>query len=313
MFRFITAAGFTASLLVSSAAFSADYPDTMRGAYPTDWSNADTENPISIEAGLRYWYSMGNHKMNVSGNNYSANDTTHVLEGHLRIDDASTQTYLKANAGLSIASYGDYETPGSGGSQSILGGGFNYAGGDFGYTPFGNETFKFGGFLGYQFTNNSIDMGRENFVTASGGGNSLTNSMDFHDIRVGLVSKSNISDLIDLNVEVAAIPYSNLSGTYGAFDQANFTYNGVNYEQGSAGNIDGGLYGAAAEVMVGIHPTENLTLRVGGRASYLQGQATVNYEVSEVGTPANRANFIHTFNDISFLRYGLLAELTGNF
>jgi hypothetical protein len=305
--------GVAFGVLSSVVAFAADYPDTMRGSFPSDWSNEDMTNPISIEGGLRYWYSMGQHQMTASGGGYSANDTSHILEGHFRINDSSTNSYAKGQVGIAAAINGDYSTPSSGGTQNISSGNIGYAGADLGFLPFGAGGFRLGGFAGYQYMNESPNMGRTNFVTATGGGNSVVNNLEFHTLRLGLAGRADIAEKVDLNVELAGIPYAKLSGTYGAYSSGNFVVGPTTFQQGSAGTIEGALYGAAGEAMIGFHPTDNLVLRIGGRASYLTGPATMSFTAADTLDATNRADFIETLTAVSFLRYGLLAELTGKF
>src|SRR5690606_23141394 len=116
--------------------------------------------------GLRYWYSWGAHGMTALGGNYSENDTSHILEGHLRIEDDASRVYLKGLAGHSAVSSSSYSTPlvaaGTGAGGRIL-----YAGADIGYAPLGEGDTMFGGFVGYQYWNDSPDMGRVNYVGGS--------------------------------------------------------------------------------------------------------------------------------------------------
>ncbi|HUH78171.1 MAG TPA: hypothetical protein VLZ53_12465, partial [Devosia sp.] len=98
-------------------------------------------------------------------------------------------------------------------------------------------------------------------------------------------------------------------------------------------------YGVGGKLLVGFHPTENLTIRVGGRASYLQGAYDATYQETtithperrpDVPDPANPGNFIppdplysapgltrqgfiSKNNPFSLFRYGALVELTGRF
>jgi hypothetical protein len=77
-----------------------------------------------------------------------------------------------------------------------------------------------------------------------------------------------------------------------------------------------------------VHPTENITVRLGGRAWYLQGTVDATYTAAQIGNPTDgpdvdpdldqapifvNGGFIETNNPFSMLRYGLLAELTYSF
>ena len=79
-----------------------------------------------------------------------------------------------------------------------------------------------------------------------------------------------------------------------------------------------------AEGFVGITPVENLTVRLGGRAWYLQGTADTTYERAVVGNPVDsdadgiydqdptftKGGYISTNNPFRMFRFGLLAEAT---
>ena len=118
--------------------------------------------------------------------------------------------------------------------------------------------------------------------------------------------------------EAAAIPYSWVTGTYGAY-QAQI--NTPTYAQGSAVSINGHGYGATGKLMVGFRPTDNLSIRIGGRASYLTGQydatweeVAVNQPVAPATTPTvSRQTYISNNNPFSMLRYGALLEVSGSF
>jgi hypothetical protein len=278
--RLVHIAAATAALAAAAPALAADYSmyPELRPSYPDQWAYTE-DNPLRFEVGLRYWYSLGSHRMTTgSGDDYSADDTSHILEGHFRIDDLSTSTYVKGEAGFAAIINGTYETPSSGGPQEMQGGHIGYAGADFGYMPFGTETLRLGALVGYQYMNDSPDMD----------GSMSTGNIEFHTLRLGLVGKADIADRVDFNVEAAAIPVSYVSGTYAA-DGLNDTLTGY-------------LYGAAGEAMIGVHPTDHLTVRAGGRVSYLTGPA----EFASGGTP-------ESVQSISYLRYGALLELTGRF
>ena len=83
------------------------------------------------------------------------------------------------------------------------------------------------------------------------------------------------------------------------------------------------------EAMVGIHPTDNITLRLGGRAWYLQGTADVTFSRAAIGNPTDsdpssgqnfdtaptfsNQGYIQRDKPWSLFRYGALAEFTYNF
>jgi len=305
-----------ATVSLSAPVFAADYIDgvgELRGSYPEQWGFSDEPNPLEFEAGIRYWYALGSHQMSAFGDNYSSSDVSHILELHFRIDDNSTSTYLKGQAGYAAIISGTYQTPEFGSAQAMQGGQIGYAGADFGYTPFELGSFQFGAFGGYQYLVDAPDMGRSAFVTSAGAGDSTVNTNEIHALRLGVVAKADLGGMFDINAEAAIIPYASLDGTYGAFSQLNFVDGGLTYEQGSAGIISGRLYGASGEIMLGIHPTDNLTVRLGGRAWYLTGEAQVAYTAREVGTPSNEQGYIATTTGLEFFRFGAVGELTGSF
>lgn len=315
MYRLVPSlAAACAALIAAAPALAADYPEALRGSYVSGWEDEGGEGlePIGFEAGLRYWYSKGGQNLSLPSGQYSSRDTTQILEGHIRIDDYSTDTYLKGAAGMGALIDGNYTAAGQGTNLTMHGGKIVYGGADLGYTPWGTDNLRFGGFVGYQYWNDSPDMGRANFYPKEGGANSELNNFGVHALRLGITAHADLTDQVDLNVEAAVIPYAYVEGTYGAFYDSPFTYGGTNYQQGSAGKITGALYGATAEAMLGFHPTDNITMRVGGRAWYVEGKPRMEYSSTEVGNQANAVNWVEEAFFSQF-RYGALAELTYKF
>lgn len=307
-----------ASLVASTpiSALAADYLEPLpelRGAYEEEWGFSNEPDPINIEAGIRYSYSMGSHGLTAFGGNYSSADTSHIMEVHARVEDDSTATYLKGYAGYAAAIEGTYTTPEFGGAQTMNGGQIGYGVADFGYTPYDIGNIQFGGFAGYQYLVDTPDMGRATYATAGGGGASEVNLHEIHALRMGVTAGGDVNEWFDFQAEATAIPYANLSGTYGAFYQSPFLSGGDTFEQGSAASINGSLYGAAGELMLGFHPTENIAIRIGGRAQYLTGSGTMEFTAREDGTPANSVDYIGDVTNLEFIRYGLMAELTAQF
>lgn len=300
-------AALLAAMVLPTPVLAADWMQDFREPYAEDWA-LPPDDPISIELGLRYWYSMGQHRMTVLGGNYASDDVSHIVEGHLRIDDDMYDFYAKGLAGYSAVINNTYSTPTVALATSNSGS-IHYFGSDIGYTPFGNDDVKFGGFVGYQFWNDSPDMGRENYLTSAGGGNSEPNNIQYHMIRLGLSGRAELGDVFDITAEAAVIPYALLGGTYGALAVPV----GPGESRGSAGTLGGWLYGAAGEAMARFHPTENLTIGLGGRVWYLQGQADVTFDTRETATPANQTHWITKTTQFSTLRYGLLGEITYRF
>ncbi len=332
MLRHLLTTTIAASLLVAPA-FGADIfggkgdADFLRDSYSSEWDMSDNGDPLDFEMGIRYYYSLGSSKLTVNGDEYSSEDKSSIVEIHARIDDNSTDTFLRGSAGYSASISGTYESPERAGTQDINGGSIAYAGADFGYMPLGSSEFRLGGFVGYQFLRDNPDMGRSNYVNVNGGGGSRKNEFDINALRLGVVARADLGDMVDLNLEAAVIPYAHLGGTFGAFSLPNYLVGGTTYVQGSEGEISGNLYGASGEAMLGFHPTDEITIRVGGRVTYLTGNATMSYTARDIAgptpvdpldplgpqVPADSQRFISDISGLELFRYGALIELTGRF
>lgn len=331
----LTAAALAVSAM--SAAQAADYgvyDPSFKPAYPADWAQ---ESPLGFEAGLRYWYSMGSQNFALNGSDYIGNDTSHIVEGHLRIDDYSTDTFLRANSGYAVSVVNSVNLPS--GPDTYEGGRIAYATADFGYTPVSTGGLKLGGFVGYQYLNDSPHMGRENYYIPSTiswtpgspdytiGGASKPNSLDVHALRLGVTGKAELGNSIDISGDFAVIPYAWAGGVLGAHSVGLGTPPGGTLYPTSPVSVDGHLYGAAAEIMVGFRPTENLTLRIGARGYYLTGPVNSKYSTAfvtdpqdldadldfETGPTVANQNWIGTFSNFEMFRWGPMIELTASF
>jgi len=328
------------------------------GADPGSWSGLeDDTDGLHFELGVRYWYSLGATSAGTTGGSVVSSDTTHIGELHLRIEDYPTNTYAKAIAGYAIATTGAYSGPS--GSGSIADGEVSYIGGDFGWNPLAGPNGSGAGFLvGYQYWNEGLDTGRNNYTTASTSadvtydqatgqtflpGASAPNMVTANLLRLGVQGKA-VMGPVDITAEAAAVPYAKVSGQVGVDDpvfdtsvyngpaQAPYTggYNGNIYQmRGSATTLDGWGYGGMGEVWLGIHPKDNMTFRVGGRAWYIQGVADARYSLVTVTNPSdsdianppafdtgptvNKTNVLETNNPFSMMRLGLMGELTYHF
>lgn len=300
MLRSVSLLALILGLGLASPVLAADWQwddAEMRDSYPDNWK-LEEDNPIAVEAGVRYWYSMGQHDMQVIGDSYSSRDTSHVVEAVLRVDEPATGWYGKAWGGYSAAISNDFTTPTR--SMHLDSGEIRYAGGDVGWRALGNETLSSGGFVGYQYWNDSPDMWRENFT---GGLQSVPNKIEYHMLRLGLTTKAVFGEHFEVEAEVAAVPYALVGGQYGAFVHP--TYDpGVT--PASPGNLSGWLYGATGEVMARFRPDKNWSIGLGGRAWYLTGQADFTFQ-----STAN--NWITKTQQFSTLRYGLLGEVSYKF
>jgi hypothetical protein len=338
-----------------------DFRSSYQSYEPKDWSTlGEDDDGIHFETGLRYWYSMGSQSFEESSEGtFETNDTSHAGEGFLRISDDATATYAKAWLGYSGVISGEFNAPP--GTGDIVDGTIGYAGADFGWNMFNDgQGNGLGGFVGYNYWNNSPRTYRSSFTTAETagdvgynpdlgnwwvGGDSVDDFVQYNMLRLGLSGKAEFSNFFDISAEVAAVPYATVNGVLGGHNPTpGGLYEGPGCALGdpcytetlraSATDINGWGYGGMAELMAGIKPTENLTLRLGGRAWYLQGtydatwrQVTVDPPVEQppegdppappdplYGPPGlSTQNWITTGNPFSAFRYGLLAEITYSF
>ncbi|WP_127145712.1 hypothetical protein [Pelagibacterium montanilacus] len=294
----------TAALPALAADWGTGEP-IFKQAYAIDHEPA---TPLTFEAGLRYFYGQGSHRADFGGGEtHEADDSSHFVELHGRIDDAVTKTYLLGNLGYAAIIDGTYSGP-TGGEQETSSGRIAYGSADFGYIPYQTEPLAIGGFVGYQYLNESIDMGRSEFYTSSGGGDSEPNMLEVHGLRLGITGQARINDIFDIRVDAAAIPYAALNGTYGAFGPG---VNGTDPGQGSAATITGHLYGGSLEAMVGVQATENIMIRAGARGYYLTGPTETYYERRDADGD-NAQGFVRE-GEIELMRWGPVIELTGTF
>lgn len=292
------------ALVAAAPALAADYPmfGEMRPSYDDGWEQS-SENPLRMEAGLRYWYSVGEQKSDIGGRSYNTNDRSHILEGHFRIDDDYTSTFVKGQAGYAVYTTGDHNTA-VGVPSSFEGGQIGYAGADFGYTPFGNETFRLGALVGYQYNRESPDRNRYDVQHADG--------LNLHSLRLGVTARADINEMFDIDAEIAAIPYAYGYGASAETPMANTVIQGVTVNR-TITETSGALFGASGQVMLGFHPTENLTIRVGGRAWLLNGPSSSRQKWWNTANPNSFLYSDQPLNGFSLLRYGALVELTGRF
>ena len=249
-------------LCTSLPVLAADYPEYpgLRPAYEQGWENPDDD--IRFEFGAAYWYSWGAQNVGPVGGGaatFTERDNTSIADLHGRIDDLYTNTYLLGRAGIGLNTTGDYTLPpgvnGAIGRHSVIG----YGSIDYGWLPAGSleEGFAFGGLLGYQYW-------KENPDTPG-----VATDMDIQALRLGLRATGEF-EKFDLQTELVAVPYAYVTG-----------------------GLTNRAYGVMTETMLGFHPTENLILRAGGRAWYLENTDGVT--------------------TASLARYGLIAELAGRF
>lgn len=328
----------TAALLVMCATvpvLAADYPD-LRPAYPDSWATSE-DDPLRFESGIRYWYSIGGQEHSIGTFSETMETKTSSGEVFVRIEDQSTQTFVEAVGGYGIAHSGSYSTNG-GVNLELPAARLGYVGADFGWLPWGTEAGGLGFVAGYQYTNDSPDTGRANFTTADSSadvsfspatgawglpGDSQVNDFTVHALKLGFAGKIDAGQF-DVIGEAAATPYANITGTYGAFAMPGQT---PTFRQASAATVSGYGYGASGKLMFGFHPTENLTVRIGGRASYLQGQYNATFDSATIVPPVSngavppvysapilsKQSYVIDNNPFKMFRYGGLLEVAGRF
>ncbi|MGV3491474.1 MAG: hypothetical protein ACO1OG_09145 [Devosia sp.] len=342
--------------------------DIYREGYsmePYEWSElGDQEDGIHIETGLRYWYSWGAQSYGLEDfGDYDTEDNASTIELQLRVEDDATSTYAKGWLGYSAAISGSYSIPNPSdpGLPSVTGdiidGKIGYGGADFGWNAISDgQGNGIGAFVGYNYWENSPRTERTGYAVLDGdipydpetgtwsvGGDSQDDVIQAQMLRLGISGKAEINDFFDISGELAAVPFATVTGVIGgnALGDSPGQYPGCAdpdpalcapyFFKTSPTNIDGWGYGGMAELMAGIHPTENITFRFGGRAWYLQGTYDATFTGAEVTPPifldpANpppapqysppsvaAEDYIITENPFSMLRYGIVTELTYRF
>lgn len=356
MFRLATSM-FALAAALGSPVFAADWTDDPADIYregysiePYEWSETgDQTDGLHFETGLRYWYSMGSRSVSGGGTETGSDDTAHIGEVFLRLEDDATATWAQAYGGYSMIIEGEAD------GVSIGDGNIGYVGADFGWKAIDDGQGNGAGlFAGYLYWLEAPDTGRTNFTTAESSadiaydpltgqtivpGDSAPTHLDIQALRLGVSGEAKFGDFFDIRAEVAAVPFATVSGHVGVdditFDDSVYggpaqppfggSENGnISTIRSSETTVDGVGYGAMAELWLGAHPTENITFRLGGRAWYLEGTADATYTMAQIGNPGdsepdgeydidpsfNEVGVIETNNPFSMLRYGLLAELT---
>lgn len=320
MKRFLYGTVAMLALVASMRVLAADYPD-LRPAYEPGWES--TEDSIRFELGARYWYSWGGQDAGFSSAfgpvSLNVRDNTHIGELHARIDDLYTNTYLKGIAGVGLGTTGTYSispaTSGAIGNGSRIG----YAGVDYGWMPWGelDGPFAGGGFVGYHYWKDAPAIGTGQYATGFDAGFAPTtlgearDNFDIHALRLGVRGTAEF-DMFDIQAEIAAVPYAHVSGTVGGSSPGGFNFGGIIVNENAPTTLSGRGYGVMAEAMVGFHPTENLTVRLGGRAWYLEGKLDAVFNGTAAGMgPLPAMTLPSTY--ASLFRYGAMVEVTGKF
>jgi hypothetical protein len=356
MFRPIpSVAALMAATALATPVLAEDDFASFRDPYPTQpsqWAGLGDENDsVKLEFGVRYWYSIGGHDFTTGGGNFASTDTAHNGELHLRIEDHYTNTYAKAIAGYSALISGTYNDPNNPPDSAISSGHVGYIGADVGWNTFGRDDGNgIGPIVGYLYWNDSPNTDSAAYTTnesASGitydaatgvidlnslGYASSENNMDVHSLRLGMQGKVTFGDFFDIDAEGVAVPFAKVDGIIGS-DQVALgpptPFGNPSYIQASPVTYDGWGYGAMGQIMFGVHPSENLTFRIGGRAWYLQGVGDAHYTRANLGDPQDLLDpdpplydspvgfslqdMVEHGMPFKLFRYGLLAEATYRF
>lgn len=291
-----------AAFALSGSAMAADYLN-LRPSYPDQWATAE-DNPLRFEMGARYWYSKGGQEGAIGAQSVKTEDTSHLLEGHFRIEDPYTSSFLKGAGGYAIATDGQYSSSLGADTTSFSGGQIGHVGADFGYMPLGSENIKFGALIGYQYLRESPDKARSDILK--------WNALNVHALRLGVTAKADLGSFADITGEVVGIPYAWVNGTTPSYVIPSTTIGGVPADR-VVGDVNGSAYGASGELMLGIHPSENLTIRLGGRGWMLTGPANANVTYSAAADPTKTHTSGVMMDTLSLFRYGALLEVTGRF
>lgn len=346
---------FTALIGLSAgqAALAADFPTDLRGGYAAqDWD----DNPlVGFRAGIRYVYSKGGGSVttggtvikgtSLAGDTSDFSDSAHSGELYLRIDDYSTNTYLKAVGGYSMALDADYSnTYGSGSTQA---GKISSFKADFGYMPIemGDDEggLKLGGFVGYQYLQEAQQLGAANFTPIKTGSeiswtpgasnyfvpvDYAKHGLNINALRLGVTGEAKLGPF-DVEAEIAAIPYAQISGVLGYHGFDKIVNGNLTTYKATASKFDGSGWGGEAELTLGYKINDNFSIRAGGRASYIEAKGDLAYGLADVTQPSDSNgdgrldaapvsggtyNLVpEQIDALSMWRYGILAELSYSF
>jgi hypothetical protein len=354
MFRPIpSVAALLAATALAAPVLAEDDFGSFRDPYPTQpsqWAGlGDEDDSIKLEFGVRYWYAIGGHDFTTGGGTFASTDTAHIGELHLRIEDHYTNTFAKAYGGLSALISGTYNDPNNPPDSAISSGHVGYIGTDLGWNTFGRDDGNgIGPMVGYLYWNDSPSTSQAGYTTHEPGDpisydpatglinglemGSSPNNMDVHALRLGVQGKVTFGDFFDIDGEGVLVPYAKVDGIIGS-DQvaagAPTPLGNPSSLQASPVTFDGWGYGAMGQIMFGVHPSENLTFRIGGRAWYLQGSGDAEYTIANISDPTDAEDpdpplydtdpgftlqdVIEPGHPFKMFRYGLLAEATYRF
>lgn len=198
--------------------------------------------PFSIEAGARYWYSIGQNRFAFTNNIFPFGNPTSTLdwdriqghsgEGFLRIDHHPTHLYVKGLAGGGILKGGDMDDLDflvtqlnfSNTTSAIDGNNLAYAMVDFGYSfEVPQEGIRLGAFVGYHYWHERMtafgvlcnaDQAGGAFCGPAGSTQvPFTTPVDIFDttwnaLRIGGDAKIQLYDRWTVSVDLAVVPYA---------------------------------------------------------------------------------------------------------
>ena len=297
----------------------ADSGPDFRTSYPVepgDWAGlGDDDDPISLEFGIRYWYSMGQQELHVRRRHRKLHRHLAHSANCIFVSKIIRPTPMPRQSRAMPSVDQRHRTPRravrfrSSTARSC------YGGADFGWHAWGdNNGSGIGPMVGYLYWKDQPDTGRFNYTTATSAADITYDPRNGPDLparrqrrrtrstltpcALASPGKAKLGDMFDITATIAGVPYAKVGGTAGIDDPTfsiteyagpsqppyDLTNNGnISSMRSSPTAIDGWGYGAMADAFVGFHPTENLTFRLGGRAWYLQGTADATYGRAVIG------------------------------
>jgi opacity protein-like surface antigen len=272
---------------------------------PTGWE---------IDVGTRVWYSWGKYQTTNGQPDIAISRLTYDQmpgrSGELfaRID-APFKVFIKGMIGgggitggnmvdedWGIVDNGGHETYSN--TNSRVSGTMNYMTADIGYSFLRTATYKFGGFIGYNRYQTSMDNFGcyQNIAIAGVCSPSLLDNVNavsqfdtWQSFRVGLAAETQITDRLKVGGEIAMLPYVLLDG----LDM--HKVRNVNFP------ISGTGQGVQAELSLSYRVTDALSLGVGGRYWSMWTNSA-----EQTDLPSN-------FFTINTERYGVFAQLSYKF
>lgn len=261
----------------------ADAPALAIAAMPVKARPIPMTQGWDVEAGGRYWYSIGKSK-NTSGSGSLAsqlpydNMTGHSGEVFARLDTPS-DVFVKGFAGAGAITAGKQNDEDWGlleGTAPIVAptafevtasnvsGWLQYAAADVGYNVMHNRDYRIGPFVGYSYFHETMNASGCTQLVLPGSvcdppipSNIPSISQDdtWQSLRVGVSAQTTIWDRLVIDSDLAYLPYAHFSGLDTHWLRQPVAY----YPQRGTGR------GVQAELMLSYRFTDNLTFGLGGR------------------------------------------------